>query len=181
MVVIDQGLGAATVAAIAESSGAPVGSIYHRFGSVDALLAEMWIRAVRRSQARFAAAAAEADPIEAAVGAGLSVYDFCVDHPADARLLLTFRPEDLAGGRIDPRQRAELVRLNEPVQAVVRDLARRIYGRASRRSLDRVIMAVFDLSHGAVRRPLINGEKLSPHRREAVEAAVRAVLADAEG
>ena len=30
-VVLEQGLGAATVAAIAESSGAPVGSIYHRF------------------------------------------------------------------------------------------------------------------------------------------------------
>jgi hypothetical protein len=42
-----------------------------------------------------------------------------------------------------------------------------------------VIMAVFDLPHGAVRRPLANGEKLLPQRREAVEAAVRAVIADA--
>jgi AcrR family transcriptional regulator len=175
-VVLTHGLGAATVAAIAESSGAPVGSIYHRFGSVDDLLAEMWIRAVRRSQARFAAAAEQPDPIEAAVGAALSVYDFCVDQPADARLLLSFRPEDLARGRIDPRQRAELERLNEPVKTVVKDLARRIYGSASRRSLDSVIMAVFDLPHGAVRRPLANGEKLLPRRREGVETAVRAVL-----
>lgn len=178
-VVLDAGLGAATIAAIAKSSGAPVGSIYHRFGSVDDLLIETWIRAVRRSQARFAAAAQLSDPIEAAVGAALSVYDFCVDHPADGRLLLSFRPDDLARGRIDPRQRAELERLNEPVKAVVKDLARRIYGRASRRTLDRVIMAVFDLSHGAVRRPLANGEKLAPQRREALEAAVRAVLGDA--
>jgi hypothetical protein len=64
---------------------------------------------------------------------------------------------------------------------VVKDLARRIDGRSSRRSHDRVIMAVFDLSHGAVRRPLANGERLSAQRREAVEAAVRAVLADAGG
>jgi AcrR family transcriptional regulator len=178
-VVLNHGVGAATVAAIAESSGAPVGSIYHRFGSVDDLLAEMWIRAVRRSQVRFAAAAEQPDPVEAVVGAALSVYDFCVDHPADGRLLLSFRPEDIAGGRIDPRQRAELEGLNEPVKAVVKDLARRLYGRASRRSLDRVILAVFDLPHGAVRRPLANREKLSPRRREAVESAVRAVLADA--
>ena len=180
-VVLEEGLGAATVAAIAESSGAPVGSIYHRFGSVDALLAEMWIRAVRRSQARFAEAADRSDPLEAAVAAALSVYDFCVDHPADGRLLLSFRPEDLAAGRIDPAQRSELERLNEPVEAVVGDLARRLYGRVSRRSLDRVLMAVFDIPHGAVRRPLANGETLSPQRREAVEAAVRAVLADARG
>jgi AcrR family transcriptional regulator len=178
-VVLDQGLSAATIAAIAESSGAPVGSIYHRFGSVDDMLTEMWIRAVRRSQERFAAAAEQDDPTEAAVAAALSVYDFCVEHPADGRLLLSYRPEDLAGARTDPRQRAELARLNDPVATVVKDLARRLYGRASRKSLDRVIMAVFDLPHGAVRRPLINGETLSPQRRDAVEAAVRAVLADA--
>jgi hypothetical protein len=41
-----------------------------------------------------------------------------------------------------------------------------------------VLLAVFDLPHGAVRRPLTNGETLSPYRREAVEAAVRAVLAE---
>jgi AcrR family transcriptional regulator len=180
-VVLEQGLGAATVAAIAESSGAPVGSIYHRFGSVDDLLTKIWIRAVRRSQARFAAAAERSDPVEATVAAGLSVYDFCVDHPADARLLLSFRPEDLAGGSLDPAQVSELQHLNEPIQAVVEDLARRLYGRASRRSVDRVIMAVFDLPHGAVRRPLTSGEKLLPQRREAVEAAVRAVIADARG
>jgi AcrR family transcriptional regulator len=181
-VVLDQGLGAATVAAIAQSSGAPIGSIYHRFGSVNALLAEMWIRAVRRSQADFAKAAEHPDPVEAAVEAGLSVYDFCVAHPADGRLLLSYRPEDLGGVRLfDPGQRAELNRLNEPVAAVVKELARRLYGRASRSSVDRVLMVAFDLPHGAVRRPLANGEKLPPQRRETLEGALRAVLAGAPG
>ena len=175
-VVLDEGIGAATIAAIAKSSGAPVGSIYHRFSSVDELLTEMWIRAVRRSQERFAMAAEHPDATEAAVGAALSVYDFCVEHPADARLLLSYGPDDLARGRIEPRQRVELERLNEPVMAVVRNLAGRLYGRASRRSVDRVLMAVFDLPHGAARRPLMNGETLSPERRDGVEAAVRAVL-----
>jgi AcrR family transcriptional regulator len=176
-VVLDRGLGAATIAAIAESSGAPVGSIYHRFGSVDALLAQMWIRAVRRSQERFTNAAAHSDPVEAAVGAALSVYDFCAEQPADARLLLAYRPEDLAGARIDPEQRMALASLNDPVAAVVKDLARRLYGRASQRTLDRVLMAIFDLPHGAVRRPLSSGEKLLPGRRESLESAVWAVLA----
>jgi AcrR family transcriptional regulator len=178
-VILDHGLGAATIAAIAESSGAPVGSIYHRFGSVDDLLTEMWIRAVRRSQERFTTAAEHPDPTEAIVAGALSVYDFCVEHPADARLLLSYRADDLAGGRIDAKQRAELARINEPVQAVVKQLARRLFGRASRSALDRVLLVVFDIPHGAVRRPLVNGEQLHPQRRAGVEAAVRAALADA--
>jgi hypothetical protein len=56
---------------------------------------------------------------------------------------------------------------------------RRLYGRVSGKSLDRVLLAVFDLPHGAVRRPLANGEKLLPQRRDALEAALRAVLAGA--
>ena len=86
-VVLDRGLGAATVAAIARSSGAPVGSIYHRFGSVDHLLAEMWIRAVRRSQEGFLAALGDPEPIEGAVAAALTVYDFAQAHPAAGRLV----------------------------------------------------------------------------------------------
>jgi AcrR family transcriptional regulator len=46
---------AVTVDRIIDSSGAPKGSIYHRFSTVDDLLAAMWIRAVRRSQAAFLA------------------------------------------------------------------------------------------------------------------------------
>jgi hypothetical protein len=61
------------------------------------------------------------------------VYDFCVEHPADGRLLLSYRPEDLASARIDAKQRAELVRLNDPVAAVVKDLARPSAARHSRR------------------------------------------------
>jgi AcrR family transcriptional regulator len=174
--VLDRGLGAATVEAIAESSRAPLGSIYHRFPSVDVLLTEMWIRAVRRSQADFAAAARLDDPLEATVAAALSIYDFCVANPADAQLLLAFRHEDLIKGRFDRQQAKALDRLNEPIRALLADLARRLYGRASKASTDRVLLAVFDLPHGAVRRPLMAGQKLSPERRKALERAVRAVL-----
>jgi AcrR family transcriptional regulator len=168
--VLEQGASAATVAAIAAATGAPTGSIYHRFRSIDELLTAMWIRAVRRSQAEFAAAAAADDPLEAAVGAALSVYDFCVEHPADGRL------EDLIRGPLPEAQLAELAELNDPVGRVVSDLARRLYGRASRSAVDRVLLAVFDLPHGVVRRPLIAGERLPPGRRAALAAAVRAAL-----
>ena len=51
--VLEVGARSATVTAVAETSGVPKGSIYHRFASLDDLLAEMWIRAVRRSQGPF--------------------------------------------------------------------------------------------------------------------------------
>ena len=60
--LLEQGAGSATIEAIAGASGAPTGSIYHRFGSRDAMLARLWIRAVRRSQENFLAACAAEDP-----------------------------------------------------------------------------------------------------------------------
>ncbi len=174
--VLDRGARAATIAEIARVSGAPSGSIYNRFASLDDLLARMWIRAVRRSQADFVAAAAAPDAREAAVAAALSVYDFCVEHPADARLLLAFRRSDLLAGPLTEAAREELERLNEPVQRTITELARRLYGSASRSRVDLVLLALFDLPHGAVRRPLLAGQKLSRGRRAAVAAAVRAAL-----
>lgn len=168
------------MAEIARLSGAPSGSIYHRFSSLDELLAQMWIRAVRRSQAEFEKAAGTPDPLEAAVAAALSVYDFCARHPADARLLLAFRREDLLGGPLTSAAKEELARLNEPVQEMIVDLTRRLYGRASRPKVDLVALAVFDLPYGAVRRPLLVGQKLFPSRRIALAAAVRATLADSK-
>lgn len=176
--VLEEGASAATVAAIAQATGAPTGSIYHRFGSIDELLTAMWVRAVRRSQSEFAAAAANDDPLEAAVGAALSVYDFCVDDPGDGRLLLSLRREDLVRGPLPPAEVAELADLNEPVKRVISDLARRLYGRPSRSAIDRVLLAVFDLPHGAVRRPLLAGQRPSTGRRKALAVAVRAALAD---
>jgi len=175
--VLDRGLAAATIGEIARLSGAPTGSIYHRFGSRDDLLARMWIRGIRRSQqACLDAAARTGEPLEAAVAAALAVYDFCDRHPADARLLLAFRREDLLQNATAPEVVRELQDLNRPVVNAMRDLARRLYGRATPAAIDQVVLAVFDLPHGAVRRPLISGEKLSARRRQSLEAAVRAAL-----
>src|SRR5215204_4908654 len=93
--LLEQGAGNATMEAIAGASGAPTGSIYHRFGSRDELIARLWLRAVYRSQASFLAALEKDDPREAALGAAMSIVDFCKAHPEDARLLTIFRREDL--------------------------------------------------------------------------------------
>src|SRR5262245_7563733 len=93
--VLQGGARAATVGAVCQASGAPKGSIYHRFASLDQLLAAMWIRAVKRSQETFIEALADPDPLSAAINAALSISEFAQRHPADARLLASLRREDL--------------------------------------------------------------------------------------
>jgi len=173
---LESGATAATIAEIARTSGAPVGSIYHRFKSRDELLARLWIRAVGRSQGAFLVALQQADPTEAAVAAALAILDFCEDEPADAHLLVSFRREDLLRAAPTPELAGELAELNHPVEDAIGRLARRLYGRGSRPALERTVLAVFDLPYGAARRHLIAGQRLPAGLRDDVEAAVRSVL-----
>src|SRR5829696_3558790 len=174
--LLEQGAASATIEAIASASGAPTGSIYHRFGSRDAMLARLWIRAVRRSQEDFLAACAARDPRLAVLGAARSIIEFCRNHPADARLLVSLRREDLIQATEDDELKAELEELNRPVEEAVVDLARRLFGSARRRKLDRTLLATFDLPYGAARRYLIMGTPLPGHLEADVEAAVKAVI-----
>jgi AcrR family transcriptional regulator len=173
--LLEAGSWSATMEAVAQASGAPTGSLYHRFGSRDELIARLWVRAVHRSQATFIAALEREDPREAALGAALSIFDFCDEHPADAQLLVAFRWEDLIRSA-EGTLAEELAELNEPVRGAVVDLARRLYGRRSRAAIERTILAVFDLPYGAVRRHLIAGDPLPTHLRADLAVAVRAVL-----
>jgi AcrR family transcriptional regulator len=177
--VLEGGARSATVTAIADASGAPKGSIYHRFTSLDDLLAEMWIRAVRRSQREFIDALQDADPVAAAVAGALAIYDFAARDQGDARLLAALRREDLMASVDSPRLRRELEDLNRPLEAAIRDLTRRLFGRGGARNLETTIFAVVDLPMGALRRHLIAGAPLPKTLRAQLEAAVRAALAEA--
>jgi AcrR family transcriptional regulator len=175
--VLEGGARAATLNAVVTRSGAPKGSIYHRFGSLDDLLAAMWVRAVRRSQGDFLRALEGDDPIEAAVAGALSIHDFAMRERADARLLASLRREDLVASVVDVDLRAELEDLNRPLGAALSALARRLYGRASRATVERTLCAVVDVPHGAIRRHLVAGSPFPAGLRGQLEAAVRAALA----
>ena len=174
--LLEEGSRSATMAAIAEASGAPTGSIYHRFGSRDELIARLWIRAVYRSQASFVAAMEREDPREAALASALSIIDFCDEHPGDAQLLAAFRREDLLRAVPEGAVAEELASLNRPVKRAVIQLAQRLYGRRTRPALDRTLLAVFDLPYGAARRYLITGAPLPSRLRDDLSRAVAAVV-----
>jgi AcrR family transcriptional regulator len=152
--LIEDGPRSATIEAIAGASGAPTGSIYHRFGSRDELVARLWMRAVYRSQASFLIALQAPDPKEAALAAAMSIIDFCEEHPADAQLLVLFRREDLVRSVPEGALADELLQLNRPIERAVVGLAQRLYGTRSRAALERTLLAVFDLPYGAARRHL---------------------------
>lgn len=152
--VLAEGPRAASVSAIATSSGAPVGTLYHRFGSRDGVLAAAWLRALQRFQARALAAAAAHtnEPREAGVAMAGAALTFAAEHPQDARLLLVVRRSDLLDGAPDAALRARLDAINAPLQEVIRQVARSLHGRADARAVDAVTRAIVDLPMAAVRR-----------------------------
>lgn len=171
---LTRGLASVTMEAVSTATGAPTGSIYHRFRSRDEMLARTWMRAARRSQAELLEASAQTDPVDAVVAAARSVVGFARRHPDDARLLAAYRREDFlqAAG---PALAAELGELNRPVEEALARLARELTGGNGRAAVERVAFAVVDIPLAAIRRSLLAGRALPRGLERDAERAVRAV------
>ncbi len=145
------GPGAATIAAISEATGAPVGSIYHRFASRELLMARLWMRTVAAFQRGFIQAVAAEDPERAAVGAIDHVVGWAREHPAQMRVLVLYRREDLAA-RWPEELGRELAGLRRDLEVALCDHARARYGRDDADVVARVTFALVDIPYAAVRR-----------------------------
>ncbi|WP_405133948.1 TetR/AcrR family transcriptional regulator [Nocardia sp. NBC_01388] len=173
--VLREGPRAAGVAAIAEASGAPVGTLYHRFGNRDGVLSATWLRALERFQAGVLTATEVADPIEAAVVITSAALAFGREFPDDARLMLNLRLGDLLDGGPDAQFRERRAEMNAPLFQLLNRIARGIYGAAGEREIDAVTRAVVDLPYSALRRHAQSKEL--PEWLEAdLAAATRALL-----
>ena len=153
--VLDGGPRAAGAKPIAAASGAPVGSIYYRFGSRDGVLAALWVRTVLRFQAAWKAPLAIADglddPVETGAAMAAAAVAFARTDPEDVRLLLAVRPRDLLDAHSDELAEG-LAEANADAREALLDLTRAVTGRVSRASVESVALAVVDLPHGALRR-----------------------------
>ncbi|WP_066902665.1 TetR/AcrR family transcriptional regulator [Mycolicibacterium houstonense] len=172
--VLAEGPRAASVAAIAKVSGAPAGTLYHRFGNRNGVLTAAWLRALERFQSRAMAAAGD-DSVEAAVAMGVAAVGFAREVPDDARLLLTIRPRDLLDGAPDDEFNATLSAMNAPLIERLRELARAIFGNDDARTMDAMARAVVDLPYAVVRRHA-NDAELPPWIEEDLADAVRKLL-----
>lgn len=150
--VLADGPRAAGVAAIAKASGAPVGTLYHRFGNRNGVLTAVWFRALDRFQQRTLAAADHADAVEAGVAMAGAAIRFGRELPEDARLLLELRPRDLLDGGTDEEFNARLDTMNARLIEQLRRITRDIMGTDGHREIDAVSRAVVDLPYAALRR-----------------------------
>jgi AcrR family transcriptional regulator len=172
-----RGPASVTIAAVSAASGAPSGSLYHRFDDRAALLGQLWLRTTSQFQTDFLTALDSAPGVEGCVAAAVSVIDWCRDHPAEARLLLRGPDDFAAADWPEPTRRS--------AAADRRALTKALRARAAElgdpdEALDRVFLATVDLPLAIVRRQLQAGPraKLSRDAGALVEQTARTVLGD---
>jgi AcrR family transcriptional regulator len=150
--VLAKGPRAASVAAIAAASGAPVGTLYSRFASRDGILAAVWTRSLERFQSTaLTAALAHDDPLERAAALARASVEFADTFPQDARLLIAVRRDDVLDAP-DGALGLRIAEMNEPLRAEIRAIALALFGKTDARSLAAVTRAVVDLPISVVRR-----------------------------
>lgn len=169
--VLRSGPASLSVSAVAQSLGAPSGSIYHRFESRDVLAASLWLRTVERFQADFLAAVTDEDPRDAVRASAAFVLRWSREHLDDARLLLLYRSRDLLVGPWPATLQHRNRRQRHALDRVVRDLSDRL-GAVTTTDRRRVLFALFDIPYGAVRGPLGRGRAPELVLDEMVDDAV---------
>ncbi|WP_205697456.1 TetR/AcrR family transcriptional regulator [Conexibacter sp. SYSU D00693] len=176
-IVARDGAAALTVRALAQAAGAPSGTIYHAFGSRDAVLARVWLRAAERFGAvQGERVAGAGDPVGAVVAAATAPLAMLDEAPQSARVLLALRREDLPAGELPAALVAELHEAHRRLVALLRRLAEGVFGRRDAPALEAVTVCVVDLPTALVLRPLQRDGRLSPAAAARLDAAVRAVL-----
>jgi AcrR family transcriptional regulator len=159
-----------TVDALKAATGLSMGSIYHRFESREGLLAETWLNAVERFQARFLDALA-AGTLDAGLKAALVTPRFCRSNPDEAVLLACCRQAEFLGEATPAALRARISVVNDTVSGAVRRFAGAID-----RPLLACRLALIAYPLGAVRLYLPKSAVPPQLDREIVKAA-RAALA----
>jgi AcrR family transcriptional regulator len=169
-----QGPAAVTVAEVARVAGAPSGSVYHRFASRAALLADLRLRTVARFQEGFLAALRGEDPVSAAEAAASHVVDWARTHPDEATVLL-YASADFAADSWPAEARARDAKLRAELERVLRRLAKRL-GLSGRDGLERLLVATVDLPYAVVRRHLRAGTPIPGGAAGLVSVAARVLL-----
>jgi AcrR family transcriptional regulator len=175
--IAEGGPRAATVSAIANRIGAPTGSIYHRYGSRELLLADLWLTVVEGFQEGLLSALRGPDPVEAGVRGALYGPAWVRAHFPEARLLLLYRREDLITGPWPAGMKKRARKVKRDLLDGMRDLTRRRYGRATPMNIRRVRFAVFDTPYGALKRYVEAGERPPPDIDALIKETCLSILA----
>jgi len=182
-----------TVRGLANSAGAPIGTIYHAFSSKEELLARLWLRATARLGAIMEDAVGSARGDEPGVGAardelsGGAARDLVVavalapvvlarTYPASAQLFFAQRSDQLFSMDLPAEVAAELDEVQRRFTGLLVFLAKAVWNRSDTAAVEAIAACVVDISGGLLRRRLLEGRAVDAATERWIEAAVRAIL-----
>src|SRR5215510_2750012 len=173
-IIAERGLPAVTVASISARLKSPTGSFYHRFASRDALLGELWLRAVLDFQAGVGKALDAGDGLAAA----LHTPAWARKHLDKARLLLLYDRGDFIQGDWPEELRGRVAEMTRRMEAGSRRRARVIFGKEGRKEQRLAQFLISELPVAVVRQHLTSGEKPPPLVDQLIRTTYAAVVAD---
>lgn len=163
-----------TINHVAERVGAPVGSIYYRFPSREALFGSLWARSIGRFHEGLLAAATIEDPAESMAAMARHIPQFCRANPGEAKAMTLYRLPDLLD-KVPAAQRTELAAINDQVDTELRRVATRRYGELTDHRYLLALVGTRQCPYGLIR-PLIGGD--IPDQFDAIcVAATEGILA----
>ncbi|MEM8695821.1 MAG: TetR/AcrR family transcriptional regulator [Pseudomonadota bacterium] len=114
--------GAVTLQAIVAETGVSIGSLYHRYGSRETLLARTWLDAVGAFQAEFLAAL-DSGGDDAGERAALVTPQFCRNQKARAVVLACCRQSEFASAELSEELQRSIASANDAAAAALREFA----------------------------------------------------------
>lgn len=186
--VIDSGLQRLTVRRLSTASGVPNGALYHAFGSLAALRAEIWLRAaiefldLQTELIEDTLSTGQESADDAVVAAADAPAVFAERRLAAARMLMTVPREQLLGPELPTDLADALSGLDQKlVSSVLCRLATAMWGRCDGASVEVITTCVVDLPTALFRRALsqVTPDGTVPITRDVrmrLAAAVRAVV-----
>jgi AcrR family transcriptional regulator len=172
-----RGPAAVSMAEVGRVSRAPSGSVYHRFPSRAAMLADLRLRTLGRFQDGFVAATRGEDPISAAAAAACYVVEWARTHPDEATVLL-YPSADFAADGWPSEAREREAQLRGELERALGRLAKRL-GLDARDGRERLLVATVDLPYAVVRRHLRAPTPIPENAARVVSDAARVLLSEA--
>jgi AcrR family transcriptional regulator len=148
-IIAEEGLGALTIAGLSTRVTAPIGSVYHRFPSRDALLAELWLNIIESFQNEWLKIL-EMDGLQAT----LYCLQWVRTHPNEARIMLLYRIDDLTSGEWPKDLQKRALRSSRELHEGVASFTKKQFGSVTKEYIDRTLFAIHDAPMGILRRYL---------------------------
>lgn len=114
--------GSVSLQYVVEDTGVSFGSLYHRYGSRDGLMAAAWLKATKSFQCGFLASLTSGRTT-AGEDAALETLRFCRKHPDRARILVACRQSEFLGEETPEPLRSEIARVNHAISKGLSEFA----------------------------------------------------------